>query len=296
MPYEQPWYSGNPGCLIVLLDQSGSMEDVVEGDKEGRRKCDVAAEIVNQTLSRLVDTNTTMDGVKNRAEVAVIGYGGSGVSSALGGWLADQDIVNLSELATNILRSEQREKHSVDARGEPIMTIVDHLIWVEPAASGGTPLGEAMRKARTLAEEWVKLHPNSHPPVVVNVSDGGATDCGNSRDFTPFAKELTDLTTDDGNVLLLNIHITEKQTTPIEYPEEQPDLGDVVIDPVTEKLARYLFESASPLPEVIRNRMRAKGKKVEEGARGFVFNGNGPTLSQMFVFATPTASDFRMDR
>ena len=297
MAYEQPWYSGNPGCLIILLDQSGSMDDVVVGDKEGRRKCDLAAEIVNRTLSGLVDENTTMDsGVKDRAEVAVIGYGGSGVSSALGGFLTGQDIVSLSELATNIVRTEQKKKHGVDARGEPIVTMVDHLIWIEPSADGGTPMGEAFRKARSLAEAWAGAHPTSHPPVVINISDGGATDCGNSRDFTPYALELSQVTMDDGNALLLNIHITEKQTTPIEYPIQLPNLGDAAGDPVTEMLAKYLFDTASVLPEVILGRMRAKGKKVEAGARGFVFNGNGPSLSQMFVFATPTKNEFRMDR
>lgn len=296
MAYEQPWYAGNPGCLIILLDQSGSMEDVVAGDKHSRRKCDLAAEIVNQTLSRLVDSNTTMEGVKDRADVAVIGYGGSGVSSALGGFLTGQDIVSLSELAANIVRTEQKEKHSIDARGEPIITMVEHLIWIEPSAEGGTPMGEAFVKARRLAEEWVQAHPNSHPPVVVNVSDGGATDCGNARDFTAYARDLTQVTTNDGNVLLLNIHLTEKQTTPIEYPSQLPQLGDAAADPTTQMLAKYLFTSASVLPEVILNRMRARGKRVEDGSRGFVFNGNGPTLSQMFVFATPTANDFRMDR
>jgi hypothetical protein len=296
MPYEQPWYAGNPGCLIILLDQSGSMDEVVVGDADGRRKCDLAAEIVNQTLSRLVDSNTTMDGVKDRADVAVIGYGGSGVASALGGFLADQEIVRLSELAENVVRTEQKEKRGVDAQGRPIVTIVDHLIWVEPSANGGTPMGEALRKAHALATSWVAKNPVSHPPIVINVSDGGATDCGNARDFTPFARELRAVTTKDGTVLLLNIHITEKQTTPIEYPLALPNLGEGTVDPVTELLAKYLFDSASELPQVILGRMRAKGKKVEDGARGFVFNGNGPTLSQMFVFATPTASDFRMDR
>jgi uncharacterized protein YegL len=298
MAYEQRWYSGNPGCLIVLLDQSGSMDEVVVGDKLGRRKCDLAAEIVNQTLSRLVDENTTMDsGVKDRAEVAVIGYGGSGVSSALGGFLTGQDIVSLSELAANIVRTEQQEVHGVDSRGEPIVTVVDHLVWVEPSAAGGTPMGEAFRKAHSLVEVWARAHPTSHPPVVINISDGGATDCGNSRDFTPYARQLVEVTTDDGNALLLNIHITEKQTTPIEYPAQIPDLGDVARDPVTVMLAKYLFDTASILPDVVLNRMQAEGTKIEAGARGFVFNGNGPSLTQMFVFVTPRPTgDIPMDR
>jgi hypothetical protein len=297
MPYEQPWYSGHPGCLIILLDQSGSMDEAVVGDKENRKKCELAADIVNQTLSRLVDSNGTMDGgVKNRADVAVIGYGGSGVSSALGGFLSDQEIIQLSDLAANVVRTEQEQKSGVDSRGEPIITSVDHLIWVEPSANGGTPLGEALRKAHLLAKDWAATHPDCHPPVVVNVSDGGATDCGNSRDFTSWARELREVSTNDGNVLLLNIHITEQQTTPIEYPIDMPNLNDSTADPMTVKLAQYLFDSASVLPDVILGRMRAMGKKVEAGARGFVFNGNSLALSQMFVFATPTARDFRMDR
>ena len=56
-------------------------------------------------------------------------------------------------------------------------------------------------------------------------------------------------------------------------------------------LAKYLFDTASILPDVVRNRMQAEGTKVEAGARGFVFNGNGPSLTQMFVFVTPIPMD-----
>jgi hypothetical protein len=297
MPYEQPWYQGNPGCLIVLLDQSGSMDEPVEGDRQKRCKCDVAAEVVNRTLNRLVEDNTTMDAVKDRAEVAVLGYGESGVASALDGLaMAGQSFAKLSDLAQNFLRVDKREKRTVDASGNTIVVTTEHLVWVEPSASGGTPLGEAFRQACTLAKEWIDAHPNGHPPLVVNVSDGGATDCGNSRDFTPYARELTSLASSDGNVLLLNIHVTGERRAPIEYPAVLPNLSDVVDDHTLETLARYLFDSASPLPEIIINRMAAKGKEVEQGARGFVFNGNGLSLAQMFVFATPSAGDFDVNR
>jgi hypothetical protein len=80
--YRQSWGGSHPGCLILLLDQSGSMSDSFGNTQAGagRRKCDMVATVLNGFLNELIVTNTVAqkDGsteVRPRADVAVISYG-----------------------------------------------------------------------------------------------------------------------------------------------------------------------------------------------------------------------------
>lgn len=290
MPYERPWYSQNPGCLIVLIDQSGSMSEPIQRDPLHRRKCDFAATIVNNMLSSLIEANATFESIKPRAEVAIIGYGGSGVRSAYGGALQNAEFATLPDLNANPVRTEERFQPAIDTTGKEYEQKVDFSIWVDAVSSGGTPMGEALHYARRLADKWVGNHPDSHPPVVINVTDGAATDCGPQHDFTPLARSVTEIETPDGSVLLLNCHITSDATPPILYPTSAEAL------PHGDRLAGMLFETASMLPNNIRNRMLAKGRTVEDGARGFVYNGDPISLAQMFSFVTPTRNEFSTDK
>ena len=64
----------NPTCIVLLIDQSGSMSDPFSGDSS-RKKADFVAEVVNHTLHDLVIRCTKTEEVRNYYHVAVIGYG-----------------------------------------------------------------------------------------------------------------------------------------------------------------------------------------------------------------------------
>ena len=64
----------NPTCIILLIDQSGSMSDPFSGDSS-RKKADFVAEVVNHTLHDLVIRCTKTEEVRNYYHVSVIGYG-----------------------------------------------------------------------------------------------------------------------------------------------------------------------------------------------------------------------------
>src|ERR1700736_599154 len=139
--YSQAWSASRPGCLILLLDQSGSMSDPFGFAQAGagRRKCDMVATVLNGFLNELIVTNTIVqkDGssmVKPRADVAVIGYEGDFVGSILGGALRGRDFVSLAELQTNPIDIERRVKKEVDDTGDVIEIPVQFPVWVRPAA------------------------------------------------------------------------------------------------------------------------------------------------------------------
>ena len=182
-PYDRPWGSAHPGCIIFLLDQSGSMEDKFGRKQPGadQRKSDVLATVLNKCLDDLIEANreTHQDGsteIKPRADIAVLGYRGETVTSALSGNLNNKDFVTLPDLDRNPLQIETRTSVDVDPIGKLFERTVKFRVWVKAIQGGGTPMCAALRRAHELAKQWASNHLGSYPPVVINVTDGMATD------------------------------------------------------------------------------------------------------------------------
>lgn len=88
----------------------------------------------------------------DRAHVSVIGYGES-VGPAFRGKLASTKLVSLSELGHNPLEVEKRKKREVNDVGEIFEEEVLFPVWVEPQASGLTPMKEAFEIAEEIVAE-----------------------------------------------------------------------------------------------------------------------------------------------
>lgn len=278
--YSQQWGSTHPGCLIVLLDQSGSMEETFAGQQAGagRRKCDIVATVLNNLLNEFVRTNTVGAEIKPRADIAVLGYEGESVMSALGGKLAKKDFVTLPELIGSPLRVETREKSEVDDAGQMIKIPIMFPIWVEPRFGSTTPMCAALAHAGGLAAGWAKAHPENYPPVVINITDGASTD----GDPAEYARDLCHINTRYGETLLFNCHITNLPQPMIEFPST-PDQ----VPPDPEGLGAQLFALSSVIPDPARRAiLSSTGTSIPGGARGFIFNGDVTAIRQMFVFAT----------
>lgn len=287
MSYAQSWSAARPGCLILLLDQSGSMSDPfgVAQAGAGRKKCDMVATVLNGFLNELIVTNTIAqkDGsitVRPRADVAVIGYTGSFVGPILGGALASQDFVTLPELQMHPLTIERRIKREIDEVGMEIEIPVAFPLWVKATADGGTPMCGALRLARDLAFDWATDHYDNYPPVIINVSDGMAND----GDPTEVAKEFSDISTNDGQTLFFNVHITDINSAPVSYPASEGELPK-------DRYAKKLFAMSSYIPDTSRARLQSMlNRSVSPGAKGMIFNGDAASVRQMFVFASVPAT------
>jgi hypothetical protein len=286
MAYQQQWGASNPGCLIMLLDQSGSMSDPFGNSQagSGRRKCDMVATILNSFLNELIVTNTVVKAgeapeVRPRADIAVIGYEGTSVSSALGGNFY-KDFVTLPELQNNPLRIEQRERQEVDDAGNILKIPMDFPIWVEPHIGGGTPMCAALQRGFDLAQEWANEHQHNYPPVLINVTDGMATD-GDPRTIVDTIYRIS---TFDGQALLFNVHITDINSSPVAYPANEYELPN-------DKYAHLLFSMSSVIPDTSRALLSSLlGRPVEQGARGLIFNGDAASVRLMFTFASVPAT------
>ena len=120
---------------------------------------------------------------------------------------------------------------------------------------------QAMTRAQEILSRWLAQHSSCFPPIVFNITDGEATD----GDPANVASGVKNLTSDDGSVILFNIHLSsQKVDHPIEFPDNEAGLPD--------QHARLLFQFSSPLPDYMRNFAQQEGFRVSEGSRGFVFN------------------------
>ncbi len=258
MPYTAEISRSNPTCFLFLVDQSKSMLGPI-GGSSSNKKADVVADSLNRLLYTLVLRCVWGQTVLDRFHVGVIGYGRQ-IRPALGGGLAERVLVPIGELARNPLRVEQRTNLVDDGRGGQVEQIVKSPLWFESAGDGKTPMCKALEQAIQIVSGFLLEHPACYPPLVVNLSDGEATD-GNPEEM---AKNLGDLASEDGAVLLFNGHISSHASQAIEFPDDEEGLPD--------DYARRLFRMSSLLPPAMLQSARQSGLTVTADSRGFVFN------------------------
>lgn len=278
MSYNAEISRKNPSSLIFLVDQSGSMEDVISGIKN-RKKADEVAIILNKCLMNLVINCSKGDDVRDYYHVGVIGYGEK-VGSIFAGELAGKgNLIPLSLMNNNPSRIEEKIVKVDDGAGGIIEQKTKFPVWFDSIAASGTPMCEAIFYAQTILEDWINQHPNSFPPIVINITDGESTD----GDPSLAAEKLKQISTSDGNVLLFNAHVSSRKGDPITYPDSAQGLPD--------EYARTLFQMSSMFTTPMQNQARVNGYSLSETSRGFVFNADPVTLIDFLkIGTTPTAN------
>jgi hypothetical protein len=259
MAYSAEISRANPSCFLFLIDQSGSMADPFGAGESGQRKADGVADAINRLLQNLVIKCAKEEGVRDYYHVGVIGYGAQ-VGPAFSGPLAGRELVPISEVGNMPARIEERTKKVDDGAGGLVEQRIRFPIWFDPVASGGTPMCQALGLAQRILQGWVAQHPTCFPPIVINITDGEATD----GDPSGAADAIRKLSSNDGEVLLFNAHLSSQRATPIEFPDTEAGLPD--------QFAQLLFRMSSPLPAYMRSIAQQEGYRVSEGTRGFVFN------------------------
>jgi len=272
MPYTAEVSRVNPSCFLFLIDQSGSMSDSFGGGT-GKQKADGVADAINRLLQNLVIKCAKSEGVRDYYEVGVIGYGVN-VGPAFGGGLAGRTLVPISQVASAPIRVEERTKKVDDGAGGLVDQKVKFPVWFEPVSSGGTPMCEALRLAHQVMQDWISQHQNSYPSIVINITDGAATD----GDPASNAQAIANLSTTDGNILVFNCHVSAHTASPISYPDSDAALPD--------EYARTLFQMSSVLPENLLKAARSEGLGVGNQARGFVFNAHLEDLIRFLDIGT----------
>ncbi len=247
-----------PACFF-FLNQSASMEDPFGGES-GRSKAQSVVDAINRFLFELVIICAQTGGdIKNRFDTGVIGYG-QRVGPALSGSLSGRYLIPIPEIANNPIRKEEKYKKIDDGTGTLIEVKLKVPVWLDPVAQNDKPMCEAFRKTESIIDHWIREHPDSFPPIVINITDGEATD----GDPLKPSEELRKLATSDGNLLLFNAYLSSHIGSPISYPESESKLQD--------EYSRQLFGMSSVIPPSIQKSMKQMGYIIGEKSRGFIFN------------------------
>jgi len=257
--------STNPCLLVYLIDQSGSMNEDF-----GNAAHTKAVEVANAINDILYEVGLHCIGsageLKNRFEVAILGYGKNEnvIQPAWEGQLSGKWVVSIKNIFEYPLGQEN-----------------DKPIWVRPYASGGTPMTKAFENAQRLCSDWINWgnHRECHPPIIINITDGEATDAGsNFYLLKNQVDQLKNLRTNYGSVIVLNIHISTRSGDKLLFPSEVNS---------RERFDKLLFEISSPLNENMIRIAKQKGYNIGENAKGYVFNGNASDLINFLNIGTP---------
>ena len=255
--------STNPCLIVFLLDQSGSMNDRFGGAYHS--KAVELASAINSNIYEIGLRCSSNKEIKNRFEIAVIGYGKNGdkVQSGWEGELSGKWVVSIKNIFDCSL-GEQDEKP----------------IWIQPYANGLTPMTKAFENARRLCNDWINWgnHRDCHPPIIINITDGEVNEESHSE-LKAVVNQIKGLRTNYGNMFILNIHISSQNGNRILYPNDVSSINDVY--------AKMLFEMSTQLDENMIKRARQHGYNLYNNAKGYVFNGNANDLMNFLNIGTP---------
>ena len=265
-----PIQTANPGCIVILIDQSWSME---ESFSDGGTKAERATQAVNRVIESIVLECRSGDNIRDRCYVSVIGYG-ERVDCLLDGMIANIDKARLGV--------KKVKKHIPNETGKLVEIDVEAPIWLEPKASNGTPMHEAFQHAAEIVENWISHSPDSFPPIVINITDAMASDLVLTTDN---ARKVMNLKTSDGAVLVFNLHIANNQNR-IVLPNDKTQLAG-------DSFAEFLFDISSPLPETLAESAQRAGLPSEPGARCFAYNANETLMIQLLEFGSLGLTQFR---
>jgi len=265
--YQQLIGTKNPGLIMILLDQSGSMSD--------NNKASLAAKAVNRVIYEIVLASRSGETIKDRCHVGVIGYGRD-IEPVVGG--------KISDVAASPIRIEKVMQKMHDGAGGLLEVEQEMPIWVDPKSQNGTPMAAAINKAFPIIEDWTVENPNSFPPVVINITDGEPNDFSNSTGKAPeteaAANSLMNIKTTDGKLLFFNGHIVGDINSPQEIKLPNSDAG------LPNNYARLLYRISSVLPNPLIQAAQSVGLSPQNGSRGFVYNAAAETLIQLLTFGS----------
>jgi len=271
MPYAAEISRANPSCFLFVIDQSGSMDERMEG---GTSKAAFVADVLNKTLYNLITRCTKADGCRPYFDVGVVAYGGNGVGSGFEGALSGTILHSLPEIEKNPLRIEERVKKVPDGAGGLVEQSTKFPVWFDPKNTGGTPMCEAMRRAAEVLVEWSDSHPNCYPATVIHVTDGQSTD----GDPEHIATQLRQIATSDGQVLLFNLHIDATSSAPVIFPATESALPD--------HHSKALFRMSSGFPPHLVGAATERGYSATGESRFFGYKAGYEAIVDFFEIGT----------
>jgi hypothetical protein len=242
MAYDRKISRQNPGFIVAVLDDSGSQGDHLPGTTDPKYQWNERyfGIILKELLARSTEVKADGVVVKPRYYLSVIAYGGSPQV-----WGSEQ---------MDIEAAVERYTKAGNSLG-----LGGHL--------GGTDAAAALQVAHDQLQRAVgsERFRDSFPPMLFHLTDGMS-----QTDAQPVVNEIKQLSTADGNVLVVNAFIGTQTSLAYQGPEDFPGYVDAAEAGPSADNVR-LFNMSSEAPECIRQNLIADGvfPKLRSGARLF---------------------------
>lgn len=274
MSYSNSFSRRNPGFLVIMIDQSGSM--CATSQNNGLELAENAANSVNNLINELILKLGIVDAngneiVKRSIKICLIGYGGPNDEAYC--ILTDNEHPDGCMWIDEIDEKFPMGKIKVSTR-EGLFS-QDCIEVVKPVADCCTPMGWAMSLAKDKVVDWVNSHNSSADPVpvVINISDGCPTD--SDDDVRRYANEIKSLNIPDGNPRIFNIHISDDSTSDVRFPSNTNGL---------ESWAHLLFEISSEVTsDLIQSIPELVNSHVSGGEKMMMSNVSDPVALLNFL-------------
>ena len=282
-PYTAQITRNTPTAFIFLIDHSVSMQKETMLFGEKMTMAEAAARIVNSQINELVLRCVKMGETRHYYDIAVVGY----AEKAYSGWqgeLEGRGFVSPEEIKNHpftkiVTRKETRTRKGVQVKE------VEQVQWVSARDDGSwTHYHDAFDYAKSLLEEWMMDHheKDCYPPTVIHITDGEFNHAPKDTVLQK-ANELKTMYTNDGNVILFNIHFTaDLDADSVACPISKDELDGGY-------LSNALFEMSSLLPERYNQDIARCLNDTRQGRHvAMGVNADATTLIKLMDIGTPT--------
>jgi hypothetical protein len=246
MPYERKVERAHPALIMMILDDSGSMSTSMAGTSDTRYQWveRYSGIILKELLARCMEMSGETPTVRPRYYLDVIQYG-----STVKTWQPNSD--GDEELDIGEAAKKFTDTGSLGLGG----------------ALGGTDTAAAFQFALARIEKALQKErfKNSFPPIVFHLTDGES-----HTDAEPIAQQIMNLSSSDGNVLLVNGYIGTSTQLNYKDPNDFPGyLTEQEVGASPDNLR--LFHMSSVIPSTMRENLVNDGifPAIRENARLF---------------------------
>lgn len=265
----------HPGMIIVLLDQSTSMNEPF-GD--GITKAQAAADAVNKIGFELASKCRNGNAWENKVFLTVIGYGTDPVHKqpTRPGGFKNIYLGEKTRLDSLCMGWAEIGTEGAPGFGDLFFSVKGPVKYIQPHGLGDTPMAEALEGAAAQIEAAFQAYPKlqmGFPPTIIHVTDGKPDDYKDGddsplrgRNTREAADKLLAIETAMGNALLFNVYLDSSHT------EEHVFENETEVSLLRDGYAEFLFGISSPLPSFIRKKIQwdPAFKHVTEASRGLI--------------------------
>ena len=196
----------NRCAILFIVDCSLSMKNLTRYSNTEMTKMEVATIIVNHFIDELLARATRLSNVRNYYDIGVIGYSGCEATSLL----PDNNRILIDITRLSEYKPQPKAVYLNNRYPDGTIKRVSFNLhpWIEPTASGASPMYDAMVLAKTVLKEWCNDPRNntSYPPLIFHITDSLCSDA-DIHDLNAILDEITDIGIHNDKTILFNVYL-----------------------------------------------------------------------------------------